>query len=641
MTNQTLINQITAVVKANGNQGITGSNLQGVLVDMVQSLGAFSAFAGMATPSTTPTTSDANVFYLAYEAGQYSGFGVTIDGETYNIIRRTSQGWEAVNTDIKTDEAIASAIVEALTPYAKASEVDENTAKITELEQEVGNIIGTTSELLVEKTAPVGSRQIEFGNLQLRSGDTIHISVSDFVYYANNKIQIYKDAVIGGTLLGTYTSGLDNIEITLNTDVTQIVVFNDGDVESPIMTYKCVMSATIIREGELNEIEERVDNIEEILPTKASSEELNVLKDDIEPLLDKTEVVAERSITMQFNRVYTFESVDLKKGDVVTISLTEITGWLSHEVKVYKDDYSTTANLLATFTDIDNMVFTLTSDVDTLVVFDDGDLETYFKMTVNVVANRITQGEITYLNKRISLYTGNKVSEYVAIGDSITARPGNYVSKIASIFAESYTNLAVSGYDTTTMLNKVNENVDVIASAELITLWGFINNLPPRDFDYTNMYLESVETLIKRIIQINPFAKFIVFGTTNAWDEERTPIYQSIDTVEGHDVRYYNTLTERVCHKYGIKFVNMYDLIPFNEYTTATQITTMPVASADNVGKLYRYNGQLYKITSSTSVVEYSGPCLCEDSVHPTPAGYERIVDVMIPEIAQLMDKDA
>ena len=126
--NEQIINSIKSVVKANGKQGITGTNLQGVLVDMVQSLGAFPAFAGMATPSTTPTTSDANVFYLSYEAGEYSGFGVTLDGETYNIIRRTSQGWEVVNTDIKTSEAIGEDIAEIISSALEGYSTTEQVA---------------------------------------------------------------------------------------------------------------------------------------------------------------------------------------------------------------------------------------------------------------------------------------------------------------------------------------------------------------------------------------------------------------------------------------------------------------------------------------------------------------------------------
>lgn len=122
-----LIQAIKAVVRTNGRQAITGKNMQGVLLDMVKALGEYPTFAGMATPSTTPTTSDANVFYLAYEAGEYSGFGVTLDSKTYNIIRRTSQGWEVLNTNIKTEEAIGKDIAEiiasALEEYSTTEQV--------------------------------------------------------------------------------------------------------------------------------------------------------------------------------------------------------------------------------------------------------------------------------------------------------------------------------------------------------------------------------------------------------------------------------------------------------------------------------------------------------------------------------------
>lgn len=120
----TLITEIKQVIKENGNQEITGQILQDILVSMIDDLGAYPTFAGIVypdvqeeAPSAETETGenmeieqDANVFYLAYEAGQYSGFGVTLDGETYNIIRRTSQGWEVLNTNIKTSEAITQSV---------------------------------------------------------------------------------------------------------------------------------------------------------------------------------------------------------------------------------------------------------------------------------------------------------------------------------------------------------------------------------------------------------------------------------------------------------------------------------------------------------------------------------------------------
>lgn len=74
---------IQQVVKTNGNNEITGSLLQQSLLAMINSLGGYYQFAGIATPSTNPGTPDQNVFYFASTAGTYANFGglVLADGE--------------------------------------------------------------------------------------------------------------------------------------------------------------------------------------------------------------------------------------------------------------------------------------------------------------------------------------------------------------------------------------------------------------------------------------------------------------------------------------------------------------------------------------------------------------------------------
>ena len=66
---------VSDVVKTNGNQEITGSVMQSVLLSMISSLGKNYQFAGIATPTTNPGTPDQNVFYLASEPGIYVNFG--------------------------------------------------------------------------------------------------------------------------------------------------------------------------------------------------------------------------------------------------------------------------------------------------------------------------------------------------------------------------------------------------------------------------------------------------------------------------------------------------------------------------------------------------------------------------------------
>ena len=79
----TLKSAIQQVVKTNGNNEITGALLQQSLLAMVDSLGAFFQFAGVAEPSTNPGTPDQNIFYISGTAGTYSNIGgfVLNDGE--------------------------------------------------------------------------------------------------------------------------------------------------------------------------------------------------------------------------------------------------------------------------------------------------------------------------------------------------------------------------------------------------------------------------------------------------------------------------------------------------------------------------------------------------------------------------------
>ena len=82
--NNTLKETIRTAIKENGNNEITGTLLQQVLLSMVNSLGVGYVYMGMATPSTNPGTPDQNVFYFAIEAGTYSNFGgIVLSGQEF------------------------------------------------------------------------------------------------------------------------------------------------------------------------------------------------------------------------------------------------------------------------------------------------------------------------------------------------------------------------------------------------------------------------------------------------------------------------------------------------------------------------------------------------------------------------------
>lgn len=75
---QNLKDAISAAIKTNGNQEITGQVLQDVLNSIVSVIGANYTFAGVATPATNPGTPDQNVMYLAMEGGTYTNFNGTV-----------------------------------------------------------------------------------------------------------------------------------------------------------------------------------------------------------------------------------------------------------------------------------------------------------------------------------------------------------------------------------------------------------------------------------------------------------------------------------------------------------------------------------------------------------------------------------
>lgn len=68
---------VQAVVKTNGNQEITGANMQSTLISIINSLGTGYQFMGVATPSTSPGTPDYNVAYIG-GAGTYANFGTSV-----------------------------------------------------------------------------------------------------------------------------------------------------------------------------------------------------------------------------------------------------------------------------------------------------------------------------------------------------------------------------------------------------------------------------------------------------------------------------------------------------------------------------------------------------------------------------------
>ena len=89
-----LLDTIKNAIRENNNGEITGDILQAVLASMVNTIGEYPTFAGIATPSTNPSGVEQNVFYLASQAGFYNSFrdGLELKKGLYVLTNRRTPG---------------------------------------------------------------------------------------------------------------------------------------------------------------------------------------------------------------------------------------------------------------------------------------------------------------------------------------------------------------------------------------------------------------------------------------------------------------------------------------------------------------------------------------------------------------------
>lgn len=82
----TLKASVNAYIKANGVRAITGPVLNGILTQMINTLGDGARYGGIATPSGNPGAHDNVVFFAATAAGTYTNYGgFTLDGTSLHF----------------------------------------------------------------------------------------------------------------------------------------------------------------------------------------------------------------------------------------------------------------------------------------------------------------------------------------------------------------------------------------------------------------------------------------------------------------------------------------------------------------------------------------------------------------------------
>ena len=105
---------IAAVIKANGNNEITGAIMQNVLKTIVSTVGANRTFVGIANADTNPGLPDGNVFYIAYTAGNYVNFqskagNLTVNPGELAILYNGTTNWSKFVIGMSSDGVIALA----------------------------------------------------------------------------------------------------------------------------------------------------------------------------------------------------------------------------------------------------------------------------------------------------------------------------------------------------------------------------------------------------------------------------------------------------------------------------------------------------------------------------------------------------
>lgn len=228
---------IQSVIRANGNNEITGNLLQSQLISMVNTLGYGFQYMGMAQPSTNPGNPDAKVFYVAYIPGTYVNFGgITVTGF---CVLKYSSSW--VKEDI---------------PISGGGGADF----VTEPDDLTLETVGQTNLLkfanrLYNTTTPNG-----YGYKILRSGDTLASEMDGLV---NTVFSIRYDFDLDGATLtlpensilrfdgGSFKNGT----LTGNKTVIEAgnyQIFGVPTNEPDFATKKIVFSGSFV--GELNAI---------------------------------------------------------------------------------------------------------------------------------------------------------------------------------------------------------------------------------------------------------------------------------------------------------------------------------------------------------------------------------------------------
>lgn len=220
--NELLKSSIRSVIKANGNEEITGDILQQTLVAIVDALGKGYQFMGEATPATDPGTPDQKVCYLAMQKGIYPNFNNLGVGEFQISIFLYDGSWSDIfiPSNVPDENAVR---------YFAQNETESRRAQAR---ANIGIPSYVTFDSARQLTSAIGKYAKYFGE-----SDTIIDNESDVININSNILEI---DFCGATLESRYGikghSGCKIKNLTIKMTANNTAIQGFGYVENVYVT---------------------------------------------------------------------------------------------------------------------------------------------------------------------------------------------------------------------------------------------------------------------------------------------------------------------------------------------------------------------------------------------------------------------
>lgn len=226
MDYKNLKDAIKAVIKKNGAQEITGQIMQDTLLSIVSKLGGNKTFAGVATPTTVPDTTDANIFYIAGENGTYVNFsGAKIENEAAVFVQASGGTWRTIYTGIQTAYGVDKRLQEEHEQFDTALDriqTDLTQFKQTEFADVKEDVAGHSTEIAKNKS------DITKINGEIATLNEATNTAADELVRIEGKVDAnLKDAVVvfvPSTNTGVY-KGADILSFTNDTPTSTVTAY--------------------------------------------------------------------------------------------------------------------------------------------------------------------------------------------------------------------------------------------------------------------------------------------------------------------------------------------------------------------------------------------------------------------------------